>query len=248
MHRVHKLRVSIALSMAALAAAIAVSPIVPAGEAPPPVLKGVYVCRSYSDAKRMYVSDVFTANAEQQAVYNAYRRFLRTKYHVEDQFWCGGANQGPMTEAQARELQKKNWATFRTQGYTVVETGWKFTASEAHFAHLCIAYATRLQNNRDKRVYARATEFIEAPASAEPELDNAWRAHLKQLHPELRDETPACTRWVDEDAAARQKRLKDNDQEVAGYANGPELLLVPFSFTPSGKAAEVPEQAAGGGH
>jgi hypothetical protein len=218
-----------------------------AGESSVNRVAGIYVCQSYNNQKQVYVSDVFTVNAEQDALNLAYSRFLLEKYHVKDGISCGGAVLGQMNEAQARAYQKQQWARNRNLGFTIVETGWKYTAAEAHFAHLCTANAARWTGTRSQHVFVRATDVIEAPAWAENELANAWAARIKETHPEVRDAQSGCIRMVAEDDAARQKRLLVVDQEMTGPNSGWELVHVPFSFTPSGKAAETQTQS-GGGH
>jgi hypothetical protein len=222
----------------ALTVTFAITPSTRAGESSGRVAQGILFCQAWNNQKRLYVSDVFTVDDQQGTLDFAWRQFLLTKYHVQDSTSCGGAVQGEMTEAQARAYQKQQWARNRAGGFEVIETGWKFAAAEAgqRFAHICTANAARWTGTRAQHVFARATNPVEIPASAEVELYQAWSAQLKQGHPELDQVQAGCIRMVPEDAAARQKRLQAMDQESAGPQSGWELIHVPFSFTPSEKA------------
>ena len=216
-----------------------------AGESGVPMLSGVVVCTSsnsdpsYDAEKRSYVSEIFTVNVEQlDAVNNAYRRFLQTRYHVKDNTWCRNAGQGQMSESQARTYEKHEWAKNRVGGFKVIETGWTYTAAENHFAYICTANAARWTGTRAQNVYVRATNPIEIPTSSELEIYQAWAAQLKQSHPELQNVQAGCIRMVAEDAAARQKRLQAMDQNWGSW----EIVHVPFSFASSGQPAAEPVQ------
>lgn len=163
---------------------------------------------------------------------------------MKDGISCGGAVLGQMNEAQARAYQKQLWARNRTLGFKIIETGWKYTAAEAHFAYLCTANAERRIDGRRQHVFVRATAPIEIPTAAVTELSNAWAARIQETHPDVSVAGGGCIPLKPEDDADRQKRLQYMDQEKSGW----EIVHVPFSFTPSGKAAATQPEIRGGGH
>ena len=199
------------------------------------VSTGIVVCQVLApDQTTLYVSDVFAVSVDADKLRTTFDRSLVEKYHVQVTASCGGATLGQMTVAQARAYQQKQRAWHRANGKKVIETGWVYTEAAAHFPYLCCAHASR----GPKNVFARTSDTIDIPSTAAEEPTGAWRAHLKETHPELVIADSGCTPQTVEDAAARKKRLQyiDNHSVSSTF----EIVHVPWTFTPSGKATAPP--------